>query len=140
MADNHYREAIAEHLESHGLSYAPAPNQPADTYVRARMLLREGKVTIHPLPFRDRMVQQMREVQGKPTSGGGMSIIHPRWAKGGHGDLVAALVLALWQVTGDEVPKPAAEKLTPEWLEEQREKRRQRHVAKVEMPYWKRWR
>lgn len=140
MADNHYREAIAEHLESHGLSYAPAPNQPADTYVRARMLLREGKVTIHPLPFRDRMVQQMREVQGKPTSGGGMSIIHPRWAKGGHGDLVAALVLALWQVTGDEVPKPAAEKLTPEWLEEQREKRRQRHVAKADTPYWKRWR
>jgi len=103
VADGHYREAIAEHLDTHGLAYLPAPAQPADTYVRSRMLLREGKVRIHPLPFRDRLVQQMREVQGKPTSGGGMSIVHPRWATGGHGDLCAALVLALWQAQGDAV-------------------------------------
>lgn len=106
MADQHYREAISEHLEEHGLAYAAAPTQPADTYVRARMLMRDGRIKVHPLPFRERMVQQMREVQGKPTAGGGMSIIHPRWAKGGHGDLVAALVLAVWQVSGDEVPRP----------------------------------
>lgn len=104
MADGHYREAIAEHLEESSLSYAPAPTSPAETYVRARMLLREARVLIHPLPFRERLTQQMREVHGKPTSGGGMSIHHPRWAQGGHGDLVAALVLALWQVSGDTVP------------------------------------
>ena len=106
MADQHYREAIAEHLDAHDLSYAPAPTKPADTYVRARMLMREGRVRLHPFVGRDRLIQQMREVHGKPTSGGGLSIVHPRWATGGHGDLCAALVLALWQVSGDEVPAP----------------------------------
>jgi hypothetical protein len=107
MADQHYREAISELLEQHSLSYIPAPATPADTYVRARMLLREGRVKIHPMPFRDRLVQQLREVHGKPTSGGGMSIVHPRWATGGHGDLAAAFVLSLWQLWGEQVPAPA---------------------------------
>ncbi len=115
MADQHYREAISELLEAHDLSYAPAPTQPAETYVRARMLLREGRVRIHGLSFRERMLQQMREVQGKPTSGGGMSIVHPRWSQGGHGDLVAALVLALWQVSGDTVADTPPELGTKEW-------------------------
>lgn len=136
MADRHYQEAIVEHLEEHGLAYAPAPMQPADSYVRARMLLREGKVRIHPLPFRDRLLQQMREVHGKPTSGGGMSIVHPRWATGGHGDLVAALVLALWQVTGDEVAARAPTAGTREWEEHLREQRRQAFVADREKPWW----
>lgn len=115
MADGHYREAISEHLEEHGLGYVPAPTQPADTYVRARMMLRDGRVKIHRLEFRDRLLQQMREVHGKPTAGGGMSIVHPRWAKGGHGDLVAALVLAVWQVAGETVPKPKPAEGTAEW-------------------------
>lgn len=131
MADGHYREAISEHLEAQGLAYIPAPAQPAETYVRARMLLREGRVKIHGLHFRDRLVQQMREVHGKPTSGGGMSIVHPRWATGGHGDLVAALVLAVWQVTGDAVP---AEPPTPE--EQRREARAQRFREEEERPHW----
>lgn len=136
MADQHYREAIAEHLEQHGLDYAAAPMQPADSYVRARMLLREGRVRIHGLPFRERLLQQMREVHGKPTSGGGMSIVHPRWATGGHGDLVAALVLALWQVSGDEVAaqKPAAG--TAEWEEAQRDARRQAYLEAKDRPWW----
>lgn len=126
MADGHYREAIAEHLERHDLAYAAAPSQPSDTYVRARMLLREGRVRIHPVPLRDRLVQQLREVQGKPTAGGGMSIIHPRWAQGGHGDLAAAFVLALWQVSGDQVAAPLPEQGTKEyeaWLRERRQRR-----------------
>lgn len=110
MADQHYREAIDELLLDHGLAYIPAPTSPADTYVRARMLFRDGRVRIHALEFRERLVRQMREVHGRPTAGGGLSIVHPQWAKGGHGDLVAALVLALWQLPVDEVakPKPAA--------------------------------
>jgi hypothetical protein len=145
MADQHYREAIAEHLETHGLAYAPAPLTPADTYVRARMLLREGRVRLHGLEFRDRLVQQMREVHGKPTSGGGMSIVHPRWATGGHGDLCAALVLALWQVSGDEVPIPKADVGTDEWVAQQREARQARMVERRNSPtdrgrgaFWKR--
>jgi hypothetical protein len=136
MADQHYREAIAEHLEAHDLSYAPAPGQPAESYVRARMLLREGKVRIHGLEFRDRLLQQMREVQGKPTSGGGMSIVHPRWSQGGHGDLVSALVLALWQVSGDAVAAETPALGTREWEEAGRERRRQALREKQERPEW----
>jgi hypothetical protein len=123
MADQHYREAIAEHLEAHDLSYAPAPGQPAESYVRARMLLREGKVRIHGLEFRDRLLQQMREVQGKPTSGGGMSI-------------VSALVLALWQVSGDAVAAETPALGTREWEEAGRERRRQALREKQERPEW----
>jgi hypothetical protein len=132
MADGHYREAIAEHLDANGLAYIPAPTVPADTYVRARMLLREGKVRIHGLAFRERLLQQMREVHGKPTSGGGMSIVHPRWATGGHGDLVAALVLALWQVSGDEVPEQAER---PEMVAKM--ERWKRFEEERERPHWK---
>lgn len=132
MADGHYREAIAEHLETHGLIFAPAPLTPSDTHVRARMLLREGRVMIHPLPFRDRMVQQMREVQGRPTSGGGMSIIYPKWAKGGHGDLVAAFVLAVWQVTGDVVATPEPEAGSLQWQDQKREERQRKMVERRE--------
>ncbi len=134
MADGHYREAIAEHLERHGLAYAAAPNQPSDTYVRARMLLREKRVQIHPLPFRDRLVQQLREVQGKPTAGGGMSIMHPRWALGGHGDLAAALVLALWQVSGEAVTGALPKVGTVEWEAAQRWARQQRMVQDGSAP------
>jgi hypothetical protein len=137
MSDGHYREAIAEHLEAHQLVYVPAPAQPAESYVRARMLMREGRVKIHALDFRDRLVQQMREVHGKPTSGGGMSIVHPRWASGGHGDLVAALVLALWQGSGDRVEaKPAPG--TPEWELAEKRARYERFREEQERPAWKR--
>lgn len=141
MADQHYREAIAEHLEAHDLSYAPAPVQPAETYVRARMLLREGKVRIHtaglPEGMASRLLQQMREVQGKPTSGGGMSIVHPRWSQGGHGDLASALVLALWQVSGDAVSPATPEAGTREheaMLADRRRERWQREQQ--ERPDW----
>lgn len=140
MADQHYREAIAEHLDESGLTYIPAPATPADTYVRARMLFREGRVRIHGLSFRDRLVQQMREVQGRPTAGGGMSIMHPRWAKGGHGDLVAALVLALWQLYGDEVAKPPPAEGTAEHTRQAKQERFEHYRAEAEQPYWKKGR
>jgi hypothetical protein len=136
IADGHYREAISELLEAHGLVYAPGPTQPAGTYVRARMLLREGKVRIHGVAFRERLLQQLREVHGKPTSGGGMSIVHPRWATGGHGDLAAAFVLALWQVTGDTVQPPVAETGTQAWLDAAKERRRTKLVEQQERPGW----
>ncbi len=132
VADQHYREAIAEHLESVSLNYVPAPTQPADTYVRARMKMRELSVKIHPLPFRDRLIQQLREVHGKPTSGGGMSIVHPRWATGGHGDIAAAFVLALWQVTGDAVPAPL-----PSIDDRMKRERFERFKAEAERPHWR---
>lgn len=128
MCDGHNLAAILEHFEEHGLLYAPAPTTPSETHVRARMLLREGRVRIHKpnltADFVRRLEQQMREVHGKPTSGGKMSIVYPQWAKGGHGDLCAALVLAVWQVTGDVIPDPLPATGTDAWIEAQRDRRR----------------
>lgn len=138
MADSHYREAVTEHLDTHNLIYAPAPLTPADTYVRARMLFREGRVRIHPLPFRERLIQQAREVHGRPTSGGGMSIVHPRWATGGHGDLVAAMVLALWQASGDMIVAPPPEQGSKEWEQRLVDQRHRTWQAEQGRPEWAR--
>jgi hypothetical protein len=135
MADGHHRASIEEHLQEYGLVYAPAPTVPSETYVRARMLMRDMRVKIHPLPFRDRLLQQLREVQGRPTAGGRMSIVHPRWSKGGHGDLAAAYVLAVWQVTGDAVPAPPPTPGSHDWSAEQRAKRQQRMLERQDKPW-----
>lgn len=131
-ADQHHRSSIEEHLTESGLVYSPAPATPADNYVRTRQLLREGRVFVHkanlPPELVTRLVQQLRETQGRPTPGGGMSIMHPRWAKGGHGDLADAFTLALWQVCGDSVGAPEPEMGTKEWEAVRREKRQQRMV------------
>lgn len=137
MADGHYRESISEHLDEHGLSYLAAPSTPADTYVRARMLLREGRIRIHGVEFRTRLLQQLREVQGRPIAGGGMSIIHPRWAKGGHGDLAAAFVLALWQLWGEELPKRPPKPGTHEHEMAMKRERAERFKQEEEAPFWR---
>lgn len=118
LADQHYREALYEHLLSHSIAVAPAHATPADRYVRARVLMRARKVLIHPLECRERLVRQLREVQGRPTSGGGMAIFHPRWATGGHGDIADALILALWQLSGDTLVETTEKQDT--MLEERR--------------------
>lgn len=128
VGDSHYAESVREYLTESDLALAAGPTPPAEAYMRTRSLLREGRVR---LPRHDRLLQQMREVHGKPTSGGGMSIVHPRWATGGHGDLVAALVLALWQVSGNEVMPPKPELGTEEWIAVSREARQKRHVEKL---------
>lgn len=127
MTDAHYADTLHEYLEKHDLARIPAPVTPADVYVRARQLFRGKRVQIHPLEFRGRLMQQLREVQGKPTAGGGMQIIHPRWAKGGHGDIAEALVLALWQLWGDEVPKPPPKVGTAEWSAAEKRRRAERY-------------
>lgn len=98
VGDQHYRESVAEHLDEFGLAFIPGPSQPAEAYVRVRALMREGRVR---LPRHEKLLRQLRDTQGVVTSGGRISIQHPRNA-GGHSDLVAALVLALFQVAGDE--------------------------------------
>jgi hypothetical protein len=137
-ADQHHRASIEEHLQEHSLSYAPAPMTPADNYVRARQLLREGRVVVHTANLDGelvkRLVQQLRETQGRPTPGGGMSILHPRWAKGGHGDLADAFTLALWQVCGTPVAEVQPELGTHEWEAMMRERRQRRMVEDKDKP------
>lgn len=121
MSDGHYRMSIQEHLDARGLTLLSAPEGAlgkAKTYVEARTLLAQGRVR---LPQHERLLRQLREVVATPTSGGGVSIQSPRWRQGGHGDLVSALVLALWRASRDydepESPAPARPKLgTREWI------------------------
>ncbi len=132
MADGHYRESIDEHLTAAGLSYVAAPNKPVDAYMRTRALFRQGSVR---LPNHQRMLQQIKEIQGRPLPGGGMSVISPRWRQGGHGDIVAALVLALYQLGGEEIPYAK----TTTWEEDEREKRRKacKEAQSDGLPWWK---
>jgi len=143
MADQHYFQALHEALEKHDLVLAKATAKPADAYTRGRVLIHGGKVKIHtanmPPEVSARLVQQLREVQGRPTSGGGVSISNPRWAQGGHGDIAAALMLALWQLSGDVVAAPAPEAGSREWEEARRDARRRKLTEKAETPEWRRY-
>lgn len=97
MADQHYAEAVREHLAAADLALLAAPEgQPAklETYAKLRALLLDGAVR---LPAHPRLLDQLRQVTAVPTAGGNISIRSPRTPGGGHGDLVSALVLAVWQ-------------------------------------------
>lgn len=122
IADGHYREAIIEHLADHGLAFADAPTVPSEAYVRARALMREGRVR---LPREPRLLQQLGEIEGRATSGGRMSITMPRWSSGGHCDIASALVLALYQLGGDVVQAPTPTPGTNDWEDAERARRRQ---------------
>lgn len=118
MADGHYRRAIEEELEKFKLVLTPAPtgaNSKSETYQVVRNLLREGKLQI---PNHKRLIAQMKETTAKLTAGGGVKIDNPRWARGGHGDLVSALVLAVYDAFNRV---PDAPKYIPSSLQEQRE-------------------
>lgn len=131
VADGHYKESVKEHLGMIGFSDADA--SPGEVFVRARMLMREGRVRI-PNPESmpegaervalERLVKQLKDVRGTPQAGGTYSIKLPLWPDGSHGDLAAAFVLSLYRF-GGESDKQAAPLLgTPEWEEAERSKRR----------------
>lgn len=109
MCDAHYRQTVCEILADKGLGFVEAPTVPAEAYVRTRTLMREGKVKI---PDHPRLLAQLREVIARSRPGGGISILLPRHARrpsgdpgrsGGHGDLVSAFVLAVYQAAGQVV-------------------------------------
>lgn len=125
MADGHYKESVVEHLGD-GFTFVDAPS-PAVAAIRARTLMRDGRVVIPDPdhlppelaePVR-RLIRQLKEVMGRPTSGGGMTIIYPLWPDGSHGDLAVAFVLALYQLAGESAEKPKAKPGTEEWANEE---------------------
>lgn len=98
IADAHYRQSIWEHCRRFGLTLIDHPGGASgkqDVYLRARELLHTSRLR---LPKHDRLISQLRSVVSQPLPGGGLKISIPRRGTGsGHGDLVSALVAALWQ-------------------------------------------
>lgn len=95
-ADSHYRESAREHLVPHRIRFVDAPggrDGKTETYLLLRKLLHEGRLS---LPSHPRLLAQLRAIVSRPMPGGGFAISSPRRAGVGHGDLVSALVLAVW--------------------------------------------
>lgn len=124
-SDGHYRETVIEILNEYGLYFIAAPHTPADAYITTRLLLHSGRLRI---PNNARLKAQLRETRSRRTTGGLVQIVNPRTKGGGHGDLVSALVLAVFQVFGQKVPHDDPDLSTPEgkvWFNEKlREDRR----------------
>jgi hypothetical protein len=102
LSDVHYRESLREHFGAQRIGLEPVPEGQIGKramYERTRALLNEGKLR---LPNHPRLIRQLREVIGKPTPGGGFSIMSPRRA-GAHGDLVSALVAAVYALGDGKV-------------------------------------
>lgn len=133
MADKHYIEVAREDLEETGVVVFDAPASPDDVHVRCRQMMRAGKLKI---PKHERLIRQLKEIQGRPLPGGKMQIIMPQWAKGAHGDLAAAYVLGVWQLVATEKPAPKEEPGTAEWVEAMRERRQRKHREQSERPEW----
>ena len=116
VADGHYRDAIEPMLAKENLSYVPASTDKAALHMQTKVTLHGGKLRLPPLDVHahERLVEQMKELIGRPTSGGGMTFASPRTAMGGHGDILSALVLAVAQKSGQVVVPVEAPVLTPE--------------------------
>lgn len=111
MSDGHYKELVLEILSEYGINFLSAPNTPADAYIATRLLLHSGLLRI---PNNARLKAQLRETRAKRTSGGLVQIVNPRTKGGGHGDLVSALVLAVYQACGERIPYADPDPNTPE--------------------------
>jgi hypothetical protein len=96
LSDIHYRESVREHLTAHGLKLSSAPDGQSGKrtmYEKSRTLMNEGRLILPP--SNSRLITQLRAVVSRPTPGGGMTISSPRRG-GAHGDIVSALVAAVF--------------------------------------------
>ena len=93
LSDGHYREAVREYLDASRIALVDAPSAVSLPYIRARTLFHEGTLRI---PNDPQLIQQLKETRSRPLSGGGVQIIPAKSPDGRHGDIVSALVLAVW--------------------------------------------
>jgi hypothetical protein len=68
----------------------------AETHQAVRALLREGRIHI---PNHERLIRQMRELTYRPTSDGKISFASPHSRDGSHGDILSAMILAVWSAS-----------------------------------------
>ena len=97
VTDAHEIADVRDALTAKGCSVVVAPPK-TEAYTDARGILHEGRLE---LPPNARLRAQLRAVVAKPMPGGGVQIKSPVAADGSHGDLVSALVNALWMASRD---------------------------------------
>ena len=95
VTDAHELAEVRGALLEKNCTVVAAPDK-TEAYVAARNILHEGRLE---LPANARLRLQLRAVVAKPMPGGGVQIRSPKAADGSHGDLVSALVNALWRAS-----------------------------------------
>jgi hypothetical protein len=100
--DLHYIETVRETVDAIELPLLEYPSDDnATSYVMLRVLLSERLIDLSMAPTK--LLEQLRETTSKPLEGGKLSIKN-KMVDGAHGDLVSALVCAVWlmdQTFGD---------------------------------------
>jgi hypothetical protein len=96
MADGHYLESLRENLAPFRISVVPLPGGIEGKFEQfnlTRTTLHESRLV---LPNDRRMIEQLKAVTSRANSGGSFSILQPKRRDGSHGDIVSALVGAVW--------------------------------------------
>ncbi len=96
MADGHYLESLKENLAPFRIGVVPLPGGiegKFEQYNLTRTTFHESRLAI---PNDGRMVEQLKGVTSRANSGGSFSILQPKRRDGSHGDIVSALVGAVW--------------------------------------------
>lgn len=96
MCDIHYVETLREFMTPRRIGVYLLPQGlvgKEQMFVAARSVLHEGRLKI---PNNKRLLEQLSEVTVRPAPGGALSITQPKKRDGSHGDLVSALVGAVW--------------------------------------------
>jgi hypothetical protein len=92
MADAHEREVAREHLA--GCVILPAPQDAAQPHIITRRALVDQRLR---LPDSPRLLSQMGAARIDVAAGGRYKVTLRQTSDGAHGDLLAALVLAVYQ-------------------------------------------
>lgn len=94
-SDLHYIDAFAEVLEDNDLPLVEFPHdQFVEAYIKLRVLLSQGRIDLSKAS--DKLIRQLKQTRSRFTPTG-MSVSNPE-IRGAHGDLVSALVAAVYNI------------------------------------------
>lgn len=144
-ADSFYQEAIRESLSKHGIFLNSLPEGAGgkqDMYARTKAVLDDGRVDCNSSAELTSLKAQLPLVTAKASVGGRLSIRTARRKNMGHGDLVSAVVGAIWSLAyayakSEEPVKPIfGEPGYEEWkaqaISKAEERREKEHLAKLD--------
>jgi hypothetical protein len=100
--DLHYVESVREVLEEFPIDLVEFPSSSDEisaAFVRVRVLLAQGLIDLSGASAE--LIEQLKNVESKPTDGAGLHIRQPR-AKGRHGDTASAFVAGVYSADRPE--------------------------------------